>query len=95
MRVASLPHARRAPLEASYVRRLVARPGREAGIERVVNARTLRESYAAARLFRVRRPAVGERIVMSFEDQGAARAAERHVGRLEAAGGDARGLAGR
>ena len=38
------------PLEASYVRRLVARLGREAGIESVVNARTLREIYAAARL---------------------------------------------
>ena len=38
------------PLEASYVRRLIARLGREAGIEGVVNARTLRESYAAARL---------------------------------------------
>jgi PAS domain S-box-containing protein len=38
------------PLEASYVRRLIARLGREAGVEGVVNARTLRESYAAARL---------------------------------------------
>jgi len=38
------------PLEASYVRRLIARLGREAGIEGVVNARALRESYAAARL---------------------------------------------
>lgn len=38
------------PLEASYVRRLIARLGREAGIDGVVNARTLRESYAAARL---------------------------------------------
>ena len=38
------------PLEASYVRRLLARLGREAGIAGVVNARGLRESYAAARL---------------------------------------------
>ncbi len=38
------------PLEASYVRRLIARLGREAGIDRVVNARALRESYAAARM---------------------------------------------
>jgi PAS domain-containing protein len=38
------------PLEASYVRRLIARLGREAGIEAVVNARSLRESYAAARI---------------------------------------------
>ena len=38
------------PLEASYVRRLIARLGREAGIEGVVNARALRESYAAGRL---------------------------------------------
>lgn len=44
----------------------------------------LYESEGRARLFRVRRLAVGERIVMSFEDQGAARAAERHVGQLEA-----------
>lgn len=40
------------PLEASYVRRLIARLGRDAGIEGVVNARTLRESYAVARLAR-------------------------------------------
>ena len=38
------------PLEASYVRRLVARLGREAEIDGIVNARRLRESYAAARI---------------------------------------------
>ena len=38
------------PLEASYVRRLLARLGREAGLPGVVNARRLRESYAARRL---------------------------------------------
>ncbi len=38
------------PLEASYVRRLLARLGREAGLGGVVNARGLRESYAARRL---------------------------------------------
>lgn len=38
------------PLEASYVRRLLARLGREAGLPGVVNARRLREGYAARRL---------------------------------------------
>ena len=42
------------------------------------------ESEGRARLFRVRRLAIGERIAMSFEDQGAARAAERQMGQLEA-----------
>ena len=44
----------------------------------------LYESEGRARLFRVRRLAIGERIAMSFEDQGAARAAERQMGQLEA-----------
>jgi PAS domain S-box-containing protein len=39
-----------AALEASYVRRLLARLGRRAGIDRTLNARTLRESFAAARI---------------------------------------------
>ena len=38
------------PLEASYVRRVLAQLGRRAAIDRAVNARALRESFASRRL---------------------------------------------
>ena len=38
------------PLEASYVRRFLAQLGRRAAIDTAVNARALRESFAARRL---------------------------------------------